>query len=250
MGVQTSDPAPSTASSVPAVRDAADVDLARARGRVAGGTEGTERLLWGETGPDEAGFELFRRAVCERDPGAWEALIARYRGLVLSWVGRHPAAHLIREDQEYWVNEAFARFWRAVSPERFCRFSSLTSLLTYLKLCTHSAVLDEARAGLPLRAGATGPPGAELHEPDSTAETEALVVGRLAARELWRLIAAALPSEAERLVVYLSFAVGLRPREIHRRHRDRFPTPADVYRARRNALDKLRRCAALRSAYA
>jgi hypothetical protein len=57
---------------------------------------------------------------------------------------------------------------------------------------------------------------------------------------------AALPDEAARLVVYLSLVRDLKPRAIQACHPGRFASVADVYRVKRNALDCLRRSAAVR----
>ena len=56
-----------------------------------------------------------------------------------------------------------------------------------------------------------------------------------------------LDDEAERLVVYLSFVLDLKPAAIHGRHPGRFGSMADVYRVKRNALDRLRRSPEIRA---
>ena len=50
--------------------------------------------------------------------------------MVRAWIRRHPAAAAAGEDDEYWVNRAFERFFIAVGPERFGTFPSLAALLT------------------------------------------------------------------------------------------------------------------------
>ena len=69
----------------------------------------------------------------------------------------------------------------------------------------------------------------------------------MSGHEIWQTIARELPDQEERLVVYLSFALDLKPREIQRRHRDRYPSTADVYRVKRRrstGCAGARRCAA------
>src|SRR5262245_40245228 len=92
----------------------------------------------GEHDPAAEGLALFRRAIEEGDPAAWEALVSRYRGLVLDWVRRSLHGPLPREDEDDWVTRAFERFWLAVGPEG-SHFRDLPAALQYLKLCVRSA---------------------------------------------------------------------------------------------------------------
>src|SRR5207253_650150 len=128
-------------------------------------------------------FELIRRAVCDRDDAAWEALMAQYRGLVLSWVRQHPASASLAEDDGYWVTRTFERFWMAVGPERFTHFHELGSVAQYLKLCVHSVLLDEARAR---RAALTEPLPEEGDDAYQDPDVEQLIVDRLDGQDLWQ----------------------------------------------------------------
>jgi hypothetical protein len=118
-------------------------------------------------------------------------------------------------------------------------------------MCVHSVLLDDVRSRRAgelqsldvlerLPAGAAGPAG------PLAVDAEALAVGEMAGHELWRAIAQEVPDESERLVVYWSFALGMRPGEIQQRSPDRYPTVADVYRIKRNVLERLRRSERLR----
>jgi hypothetical protein len=98
-------------------------------------------------------------------------------------------------------------------------------------------MLDEARAG---RRHAC----VSLYDvaPDArlSGDPAALALDRLSLRELWRTIDGELRSDAERLVARLSFRNGLSPRQIRARHPEHFRRVADVYRLKRNVLDRLR----------
>jgi hypothetical protein len=213
-------------------------DLARACQRE------TSRFQRGEPSDDQYCRELFRRAVCEREQMAWDAIVTQYRGIVLAWIRQHPASAAAQEDDEFWVNRAFERFWMALGPERFALFPDLRSLLKYLKLCVHSVLLDGVRARHATRLEPLEQAPAERTA--EGADIEALAVGRLAGGELWQAIEAALPDESERLLIYLSYALDLKPRQIQERHPALYPTVADVYRIKRNVLDRLRRSDELR----
>ncbi len=190
------------------------------------------------TGDDS--FDLFRRAVCQQDNAAWATLIDRYRGLVLAWVRQHASAAMAHEEDDYWVTRTFERLWAAIGPERFDQFPTMGALMQYLKLCAHSVVLDDARArwAAQLESLDALPPARCPAAPDEVS----VAAGRLDGQELWASILRLIVDDSERLVVYLSFAHDLKPRQIYERHPQRYTSVADVYRVKRNALDRLRRC--------
>lgn len=206
--------------------------------------EETERFLRREPSRDDYCFEIFRRAVCDRVQQAWEAVFAQYQGMVLAWVRRHPVAASTREDDAFWVNRTFDRFWTAVGPERFDAFPNMAALLRYLKLCAHSVLLDEARAR-----GAAGhePLSDQIAERLETPDVADVAVGKLAGNDLWEAIAAEMQDEAERRVAYCCFVLGLKPREVQERYPELYATVDDVYRIKRNLLDRLRRSAQIRA---
>lgn len=206
--------------------------------------EETLRFLRGEDRDDSFCFEIFARAVVNKNDDAWQAIMAQYRGIVLAYVGQHTAAAMLRESDDYWVNRAFQRFWSAVGPDRFERFLDLAALLKYLKLCVHSVLMDEVRA----RRAASATPLDEVPEttPDRT-DTEHAVVGQLAHEQLWDTISRELQDEAEQQVIYLSFVRDMKPADIAERYPRLFATVADVYRIKRNVIERLRRSPEIRA---
>jgi hypothetical protein len=192
---------------------------------------------------DDYSRELFRRAICERDPEAWEALFSLYRGLVGSWCRKHPAADSVQARDDC-VNLVFERFWVAVGPDRFEEFPSTASLLKYLKMCVHTVLIDEVRARRAAQQALAAWPAEEgrMTAPD----VGALAAVRLTEGELWQTIAREVADGVERLLLYLSAALDLSPRQIHARYPKLFPTVQDVYRTKRNVLDRLRRSHSLR----
>jgi hypothetical protein len=220
------------------VRDLPLVELAR-RCR-----EETLRFLRGDVRDDTYCFEIFKRAVVQRDDDAWSAIMEQYRGIVLAYVSQHTSARLFREPDDYWINRAFQRFWSAVSPDRFDRFPDLPALLKYLKLCVHSVLMDEVRARR--ASSATSLDDVPESAPSET-DAERRVISRLSSEQLWAAIARELQSEAEQKVAYFSFARDLKPAEIARRHPSLFRDVADVYRVKRNLIERLRRSAEIRA---
>jgi hypothetical protein len=206
--------------------------------------EETLRFLRGEPREDAFCFEVFERAVARREDAAWEAIMAQYRGIVLAYVGQHTVAAMVRESDDYWVNRAFQRFWSAVGPERFAQFPDLASLLKYLKLCVHSVLMDEVRA----RKAASA---SSLEEMSETApaptNAERTAIGKMAGQQLWETILRELQDEAEQVVAYLSFTRDLKPSEIFDKHPRLYASVGDVYRIKRNIIERLRRSPEVRA---
>lgn len=203
----------------------------------------SERFYRGQQHDTRFSYELFRRALVERDEAAWEQLYLHYSGLVEGWIRRCAAFSSSSESSEYFVVGAFARFWRALSPERFAAFPTLASLLQYLQLCATSVVIDSVRAH---SWSGTLLEETILQERDPASAPDEEAMNRIDREEFWRFIDTQLHGETERVVVYSSFVLGLTPRAIHTRHPDLFETVNDVYNVKRNVLGRLSRNQQLR----
>ncbi|GAB4427536.1 MAG: sigma-70 family RNA polymerase sigma factor [Chloroflexi bacterium OHK40] len=203
----------------------------------------SERFYRGQQHDTAFSYELFRRALVERDEAAWEQLYQHYSGLVEGWIRRSGAFTSSGESSEYFVVGAFTKFWRAINPERFSSFPTLASLLQYLQLCATSVVIDSVRAQswsemLPEE---TISPN---HGPQTSPDEEAM--SRVDREEFWRFINEQLNSEVERVVVFCSFVLGLTPRAIYARRSELFTSVNDVYNVKRNVLGRLSRNQQLR----
>jgi DNA-directed RNA polymerase specialized sigma24 family protein len=185
-------------------------------------------------------FELFRRAILERDSHAWERVYAQYHALVTGWVVRHQAFPASGEEAQFFVNRAFEKMWAALVPGKFGNFPNLQSLLRYLQMCVHSTILDQVRSAdqsildarvedLVTGSGDTGP------------IAEGSVADRVHRREFWEQIEARLNDEKERRVVYGSFVLGLKPRQLLASYPEAFDDVKEIYRIKENVLARLRR---------
>src|SRR5215469_6975405 len=109
-------------------------------------------------------------------------------------------------------------------------------------MCLGTVLLDEARARR--RQGSVaidnGRPDARV-----TGDMSNAVIGRLARRDLWKAIECELTDPTQRLVARLSFVSALSPREILAHHPEKFQSVFEVYRTKRNMIDRLRRSQAL-----
>ena len=184
-------------------------------------------------------YEVFRRAIVLRDEGAWAALYELYAPVVRAWL-LLSVTRLTDADLDALLNEAFARFARALSAQQWREFASVGALLSYLKHCAYSAAADYRRRGyahwqeepldaLPVAA-----------EPVS-ADCAEIVGEQLAAQELWTVICRLAPSVAEQLVLRLVCAQGLPPRAVQQRYPALFPDVQEVYRIKRSVLERLQR---------
>jgi DNA-directed RNA polymerase specialized sigma24 family protein len=185
-------------------------------------------------------LELFRRAIIKGDEGAWSSIYQQYAPLVLTWVTQHQsvAALLGPDGAGSLVNAAFAKFAQALTPVKMSSFTTLAAILKYLKMCVHSVVADEVRA----RQSRFYEETLESIEQEPAGEDPAeYVVSALSARYIWQLIQEEVHSEDERVLIYLAYVQGMKPGEICHQQPRYFPTVDDVYRVKRNVLERLRR---------
>jgi DNA-directed RNA polymerase specialized sigma24 family protein len=180
-------------------------------------------------------YELFRRAVVERDREAWALLAARYRNLLICWAGRCRASQASQECSEDLADRALARAWAALTPERFAGFPNTASLLGYLRTCVSAAAIDAARSQMAYDRAASPV------EPDPVPTPEQIALAQLGRDELWQLINALVKSEAERVAVVERFVLDLPPRAIQARHPALFADVSEVYTSIRRLCERLRR---------
>lgn len=191
-----------------------------------------------------AALDLLRRAICQRDEHAWEALMSQYRSVVLAALRRHGAWLIAAEGEDYWVNRSFERFWSAVTPDRLDMFPSIGPLLRYLQMCTHSVIIDELRIRRRSRCEQLSETTTGLPTHNGAEDT---MVAQLSAGELWGAIASELHDEPERLVASLTLLRGMKPAQVRSLHPEHFRDAADVYRVKRNVLERLRRNSTVRA---
>jgi len=113
------------------------------------------------------------------------------------------------------------------------QFTTLAAALCYLRSCLNGAILDTLRAYSRSREVVLPEPGC----PDDPAVEDNEEDGR----GLWETIQDMLPNERERRVAYLLFHCNLKPREIVRLCPQEFSEVQEIYRLRRNIIDRLLR---------
>jgi RNA polymerase sigma factor (sigma-70 family) len=193
-------------------------------------SESAERLdLLQALGPEDD-FELFRRAIEEADQESWETIFAKYRDHVLRWVD-------VDFDADDLVQATFLKFWQMLYDKNiFDRFESLGQVISYLKFCAKSVSLvayRQASGKLDEKAVSVeiAEQSLEDREPEHIIEISDLV------SQVFSL----LKDEKERIVVELTFAHGMTPRQIQAAQPDLFPDTLTVYRIKERVLARLRR---------
>jgi hypothetical protein len=181
------------------------------------------------------GYELFRRAIVEHDDEAWAEGAARYRAMLISWAGRCSASATILERGDEIADIAFARAWSALTPERFADIPNIGALLAYMRTCVTSAVIDCARNALLHERLSQALEGEDAISPEDE------VIDRLTRQELWQIAIAEARCEQERVVLVEGFVYGLRSATILMRHPTIFDAVAQVYTAKRNLVERLKR---------
>jgi peroxiredoxin/DNA-directed RNA polymerase specialized sigma24 family protein len=189
----------------------------------------------GEACNDQYCLEMFRRAMLGQDDSVWTLLVERFDEYMLGLFRRHvrrEAASRIDSPENY-VAKAFERFWLAAVHNQQLQFTTLAAILCYLRSCLNGAILDTLRAYSRSREvvlpeqGCPDDPAVEDHEEEG--------------QGLWETIKDLLPNGRERRLAYLLFHCNLKPREIVRLCPQEFNEVKEVYRLRRNIIERLLR---------
>ena len=193
---------------------------------------------------DKTGFgyclELFRRALAIKDSLAWDVIYSIYLPQVTAWV-RKQLGSFQTDFIEPLTNEAFSRFSRAVTPEKFeAKFNHLSKLIQYLKMCAISSVMDHHRAAKKQQLD-DGLEELEPLLPSSDPLVEKLIDDQLSAGDLWQWVWDQLKSDDERVVAELAFCYEYSSAQIFEAFPDRFESVKRVYRLQENIIRRLRR---------
>jgi RNA polymerase sigma factor (sigma-70 family) len=188
-------------------------------------------------------FELFKRAILERDDSAWTALIHQYKSLVAKWVRKWASKQSdfspVNEEEDF-IAEAFERFWKHFTPEKLSKSQSLDAVLQYLKLCVSGTMLDFARKTYYERFDQQLEGTDEDHAFDPP-EEELTPEELLQKEDFWQLIRKKCKDEKEYIVIYASFCLALTPREILAEYPAKFPSIKEIYQHKANMLERLGR---------
>ncbi|HEV7236894.1 MAG TPA: hypothetical protein VGN15_11970 [Ktedonobacteraceae bacterium] len=188
----------------------------------------------GEGYDDRYCLEIFYRALKKQDDQASELLLHSFKGMAINWLRSHPRydSAMRHESEENYVVEAFARLWNA-RHDKSTNFETLGAALFYLKRSLLTAVQDTLRFYEKQMAQLPEPGGAALDEPVAQEEDDG--------RELWEVIESFLPTQREKDLAFLLYHCNLKPREIMQYRPGMFSDVHEIYRLRRNIIDRLER---------
>jgi DNA-directed RNA polymerase specialized sigma24 family protein len=196
------------------------------------------------TAQEDPMYALFRRAIVDRDAEAWASVHEQFRRMLSAWAGRSFVCRDHGLDSVAIADQAFARAWAALTPERFANFPTLACILNYLRTCVTTTIIDNVRQQTACTYDLP-----ETHA-DTAGAPEQIVLAKIERAALWSIVDSVVATQSERIVLIESYTYDLPPRAIHVRHPQLFATVADVYAVKRNLIDRLQRNRELRSLYA
>jgi hypothetical protein len=196
-------------------------------------TEEINKYRRNEPSDERYGMEIVRRATVLRDDDAWATLQRQFTENAHSWFAHHTYREvaLRHENEQDYIDHAFRRFWQATSDQALT-FTSLAGALHYLRLCLHCAIMDTLRLYTHTRLEML---------PEEGHPNEPRVEDRYNESELWEAISNLLANERDRRVAYLHFHCNLKPRDIMRHCPGEFSNEEEIYRIKRNILERIMR---------
>lgn len=188
-------------------------------------------------------FELFHRAIVADCSLCWHYLHNQYYSLVRYWISQR--APLDPDTIDDLTQDAFTTFWRFYTPDKLARAGGLGNVLSYLKSCAASAVAQARRkAGRMILEEEWDDHVVDAHV--STHSAEASTLQQITAKQLWAAVEVCCNNERDHLVARFILLAGMKPRHIAERFPDLFPDVFEVYRVKRNLINRLRRDLAIR----
>lgn len=171
--------------------------------------------------------------LCEES--TWNAIVERYRPLLIAWAVRCPATAETGESAETIADQALARAWLALSSQGFGSFPNLATFLSYLRMCVTHTAIDMLRVQ-----------AAQTRISQSLVVSEATnpeqgMLEQLGRTELWQLMNGLVRTEQEQVALVERFVLDLPPRIIQARHPTLFADKKAVYYAVRHVCEQLRR---------
>jgi DNA-directed RNA polymerase specialized sigma24 family protein len=184
----------------------------------------------GEPSNEAFGLELLHRAIVQGNQDAWAGLQQCFDETMRCWLHSHPHREVAcrLESEDAYVALALERFWQATTRQQLV-FKTLGAALTYLRASLHGAILDTLRTY-------SRPREVALPEPGEAGEPQ--VEDQVAGLQVWEALQAILPNKREQRLAYLLYHCGLKPREIVRFCPQEWSDVQEIYRLRRNIMER------------
>ena len=191
-------------------------------------------------------LELFRRAIVQKDQDAWAAVYAQYQRVVATWVCSR--IDCLENSADEVVVDAYARFSRAFTAQRFTQYSQLRSVMAYLQRCAFAAAYDCKRRLQRTAyhtADSLDDEGMENFLSTPADAVEQHVFGKMEATRVWECVLSHCQDDADRLIARRIFVENLKPDQVYQEQPQLFGSVQAVYQLVRNLRDRLRRDAVL-----
>lgn len=174
-------------------------------------------------------FELFRRALAERNNDALNAVYEVYRLFLERSAQRHPLLERTNEIPEYFGLAAFRSFQFAIRPEKFSNFTTLPQILRYLAACVDTSIKQHVRRFQQ----------DELFEPEQDPGYTPDFEEQIRAQKLWELIREILEDDSSILLAQCVYVYQMKPLEIVEHYSQLWPTTNHVRVHAQNIKRKL-----------
>ncbi len=187
-------------------------------------------------------YELFRRAVVHKDQAAWSLVYQQYEPQVVRWIRQNPAFRSTWQTPDYFANEVFAKFWRAVSPQKFTqKLKTLGAVLLYLKKCVASTLYSYLRVlKRESMCSDLEKVKADISNPAAKRPVEHHLLQTLDAEQFWGLIGSLLKNEREKAAME-NFTLEKKARQIRVDYAHLFADIKSIYRTKENLMKRFRR---------
>ena len=148
------------------------------------------------------------------------------------WLHRHPKRDIAcrLESEENYIAQTFERFWQATALASHVEFTTLAAALQYLRASLNGVILDTLRT--------YARPG-EVMLSEIGEEGELQAENTTDSSNVWEALQTMLSDEREKRLAYLLFHCGLKPREIIRFCPQEWSDVHEIYRLRRNIMERL-----------
>jgi DNA-directed RNA polymerase specialized sigma24 family protein len=184
-------------------------------------------------------YELFRRAIVQKDQRCWEEIFDHYQSFVRSWLKKMvPSGRVHEIEEQEMITIIFGKFWRSYDRTRFSRAQHVGQILSYLQSCVVSCVNDERR-----KQKRKGLKTVEWN--DQTPDSDALehledVLKVIYCQQVWQKLEELCQTEQERVILRLSVVDDCKPKEIAELRPELFVDADDVYPIKRKLMERLR----------
>lgn len=185
---------------------------------------------------DHYWLEMFHRTLFQGDQCAKEQFQQHFSKVVLAWLRLHPKQEEVYRfgREEYYLVQAFACFWQAMSCHKELKISQLAAVLQYLQASLNGVIIDTLRAYSYRRESSRPRPD---FSPDFSKESATTAQDNN--DEVWKNLCSLLSDTREQRLAYLLFHCGLKPGEVAHLYPREFSDGQEISRVRHNIIERV-----------